>query len=65
MNKNQKAEMITQSTILEMGWTKSMITKLLPEPILKPNPHYRSAAPNEDMEKARCVGCNGNGKFQT
>ena len=36
MNKNQKVEMITQSTILEMGWTKSMITKLLPEPTLKP-----------------------------
>lgn len=45
MSKEAKAEMITQSTILDMGWTKSMIVKLLPEPILKPNPHYRCAAP--------------------
>ncbi|MBP3630203.1 MAG: hypothetical protein J6J23_01805 [Clostridia bacterium] len=51
MNKNQKVEMITQSTILEMGWTKSMITKLLPEPTLKPNPHYRSAAPMRIWKK--------------
>lgn len=51
MNKNPKAEMITQSTILEMGWTKSMITKLLPEPTLKPNPHYRSAAPMRIWKK--------------
>lgn len=36
MSKEAKAEMITQSTILDMGWTKSMIVKLLPEPILKP-----------------------------
>lgn len=43
--------MITQSTILEMGWTKSMITRLLPEPILKPNPHYRSAAPMRIWKK--------------
>ncbi len=51
MNKNQIAEMITQSTILEMGWTKSMITKLLPEPTLKLNPHYRSAAPMRIWKK--------------
>ena len=45
MNENQKEEMITQSTIIEMGWTKTMITKFLPEPILKDNPHYNNAAP--------------------
>lgn len=28
-----------------MGFTKSMIDKLLPPPILKRNPHYASAAP--------------------
>lgn len=44
MNENQTTEMITQSAILEMGWTKSMITKLLPEPSLKSNPYYKSAA---------------------
>lgn len=45
MNENQKEEMITQSTIIGMGWTKTMITKFLPEPTLKDNPHYKNAAP--------------------
>ena len=45
MNENQKEEMITQSTIIGMGWTKTMITKFLPEPTLKDNPHYQNAAP--------------------
>lgn len=40
---SEKPKRITQSTILSMGWTKSMIDKLLPEPELVPNPHYRSA----------------------
>ena len=41
---NEKAEMITQATILKIGWSKSMITKHLPDLILKSNLHYRSAA---------------------
>lgn len=42
----QKPKMITQSRIIgEYGWTKSLINKFLPEPILRKNPHYRSAAP--------------------
>ncbi|MGN0394929.1 MAG: hypothetical protein ACI4EF_06165 [Coprococcus sp.] len=45
MNEKQKEEMITQSTIIGMGWTKSMIDKFLPEPTLKDNPHYKNAAP--------------------
>lgn len=36
---------LTQSALIEMGWTKSMIEKLLPEPELKCNPRYKSAAP--------------------
>ena len=41
----EKKKMISQKTVIEMGWTKAMIAKLLPEPTLKPNPNYRSAAP--------------------
>jgi len=41
----EKKKMISQTTVIDMGWTKAMITKLLPEPVLKPNPNYRSAAP--------------------
>lgn len=41
----EKAKMITQSRIIgEYGWTKSLISEFLPEPILKKNPHYSSAA---------------------
>lgn len=38
-------KMITQSAVLSMGFTKSMIDKLLPAPTLKQNPHYKSSAP--------------------
>ena len=36
---------LTQSDILELGWTKSLIGKYLPDPTLKPNPRYKKAAP--------------------
>ncbi len=36
---------ITQTAVIEMGFTRSMIDKLLPPPIEKRNPMYRSAAP--------------------
>lgn len=49
--KNNEKEMITQTAILEMGWTKAMIKELLPEPILKPNTYYRNAAPIKLWEK--------------
>ena len=40
MNDNK---MITQSRIIEeYGWTKSLISKFLPDPVLKANPHYRN-----------------------
>lgn len=38
-------KMMTQTAILELGWTKSLINKFLPEPTCKPNPHYKKAAP--------------------
>lgn len=38
-------KLLTQATILSMGFTKSMIDKLLPAPTLKQNPHYKSSAP--------------------
>lgn len=42
----EKPKMITQSRIIgEYGWTKSLINKFLPDPILKRNPHYSKAAP--------------------
>jgi len=43
--------MITQSTIISMGWTKSMIEKLLPAPTLAKNPHYKNAAPMKLYDK--------------
>lgn len=41
----QKEQLISQATVLSMGFTKSMIDKLLPSPVLKRNPHYASSAP--------------------
>lgn len=43
--KQTTEKMIAQTTIIEMGWTKALIAKFLPEPTLKPNPHYKKAAP--------------------
>ncbi len=37
--------MITQSTVISMGFTKALIAKLLPEPKLVDNPHCKKAAP--------------------
>lgn len=53
MNKKDNTpEMITQSTILTMGWTKTMINNLLSEPILKPNPNYRTKSPMKLWDKS-------------
>lgn len=53
----KKPEMITQSTVISMGWTKTMISKLLPPPVEKRNPYYGSAAPMKlwDKEKVEAV----------
>lgn len=45
MPEKQKEQLISQSGVLSMGFTKSMIDKLLPPPVLKRNPRYASAAP--------------------
>lgn len=38
-------EFLTQSDLLNLGWTKTMIAKILPAPVLKNNPRYGNAAP--------------------
>lgn len=38
-------ETINQTGILEMGWTKTLIKKYLPEPMLECNPMYKKAPP--------------------
>lgn len=52
---NGKSQMITQSTILAMGWTKTMIKNLLPEPTERPNPHYKCAAPMKLWEQDKVL----------
>lgn len=52
---NEKSQMITQSTILAMGWTKTMIKNLLPEPTERPNPHYKCAAPMKLWEQEKVL----------
>lgn len=41
----EKEVLISQTSVMQLGFTKSMIDLLLPEPILKRNPHYACAAP--------------------
>lgn len=53
-------DLLNQTALTERGWTKTMIPRFLPEPILKPNPFYRSAAPmklwrKEDVENAEAT----------
>lgn len=43
--------MLAQSQLLEMGWTKSMISKLLPDPQIRTNPFYKCAAPMKLWER--------------
>lgn len=45
-------KLMTQATVLSMGFTKSMIGKLLPAPILRDNPRYKCAAPMKLWEEA-------------
>lgn len=42
MKKDNKIK-ITKTTVKEYGFTDKLIEKLLPEPMLAPNPHYRTA----------------------
>lgn len=52
MKEKTNESLISQTTILSMGFTKSMIDKLLPAPILKQNPRYKSAAPMKLWQEA-------------
>ena len=42
---NDTTPKLTQTALIEMGWTKTMIGELLPEPELKRNPRYKCASP--------------------
>ena len=47
-----------------MGFTKSMIANLLPDPILRDNPRYKSAAPMKLWKKADVLDVMGTEAFQ-
>ena len=51
MRAKNRPERICQATLLAMGWTKSMIARLLPEPELVDNPHYKCASPMKLWDK--------------
>lgn len=44
-------EMFSQNDILSMGWTQKLVQTFLPDPILKPNPKYKNAAPMKLWKK--------------
>ncbi len=60
----EEEKLITQATVLSMGFTKSMIAKLLPEPILKQNPRYKSAAPMKPWKEADVLAVMETAAFQ-
>ena len=57
-------KLVTQTTILSMGFTKSMIDKLLPAPTLKQNPRYKSAAPMKLWKEADILAVMETAAFQ-
>nr|DAN72992.1 MAG TPA: hypothetical protein [Caudoviricetes sp.]DAP82187.1 MAG TPA: hypothetical protein [Caudoviricetes sp.] len=65
MPEKQKEQLISQSGVLSMGFTKSMIDKLLPPPILKRNPHYASSAPMKLWREDDVRSVMGTQEFQT
>ena len=64
MKEKTNESLISQTTILSMGFTKSMIDKLLPEPILKQNPRYKSAAPMKLWKEADVLAAMDTAAFQ-
>lgn len=60
----EEEKLITQSTVLSMGFTKSMIDKLLPAPTLKQNPRYKSAAPMKLWKEADVLAVMETAAFQ-
>lgn len=65
MPEKQKEHLISQSAVLSMGFTKSMIDKLLPPPVLKRNPHYASSAPMKLWCEDDVRSVMGTQEFQT
>lgn len=65
MPEKQKEQLISQATVLSMGFTKSMIDKLLPSPVLKRNPHYASSAPMKLWREDDVRSVMGTQEFQT
>lgn len=45
MGKEYVKEHYSKSEVLKLGFSEKLISELLPEPILKPNPNFKSAAP--------------------
>ena len=64
MKEKTNESLISQTTILSMGFTKSMIDKLLPAPILKQNPRYKSAAPMKLWKEADVLAVMETAAFQ-
>lgn len=64
MSQQKDNELITQTEVLSMGWTKSMIQKFLPEPILNTNPRFSSAAPMKLWDKETVLKTMQTGEFQ-
>lgn len=54
---SEREQTLTKTEVKSLGFTEKLIEMLLPEPELRPNPHYRSAAfmqlfKRSDVEKA-------------
>ena len=55
---------ITQSDLFKMGWTKTMIKRFLPEPILIKNPHYKHAPDIKLWDEAEVLNAMGTAEFK-
>ena len=55
---------ITQSDLFKMGWTKTMIKRFLPEPILIKNPHYKHAPDIKLWDEAEVLKAMGTAEFK-
>ena len=60
-----REKMVCQSTILEMGWTKSMIARLLPEPVLRKNPYSSQKPPMKLWREADVLACMETEEYKT
>lgn len=61
-----REKMVCQTTVLEMGWTKSMIAQLLPEPTIRPNPYgAQKSAPMRLWKEADVLACMETEEYKT